>query len=135
MPLLLAWCYEPDEATCLAALQALQQVIKHTWPRMPAHASFLWAQLQQITEHQMRRSAAEPRKQSAPDAAETLILQCIAEIAEMLFLSGGSCFQNSVRDLAKHSRDPASDVMLQPVAWRMSVSHIKNDQHASKFAA
>ncbi|KAA6425014.1 MAG: hypothetical protein FRX49_05188 [Trebouxia sp. A1-2] len=48
MPLLLNWCQEPDLATQLKALEVLQEIVRHTWPRMPAHASFLWTFLANV---------------------------------------------------------------------------------------
>ena len=38
MPLLLPWCWAPDAQTRLLALQALTQLLRFCWPRVPAHA-------------------------------------------------------------------------------------------------
>ena len=115
MPLLLGWCREPDQATCLAALEALQEVIKYTWPRMPAHASFLWSQLQQTSalHLQMQVHQSQGRKGGADPNADAQIRNCVAKLAEMLYLCGGSLFQKTVSDAWANSRDPAADVMLQ----------------------
>ena len=113
MPLLLGWCREPDQATCLAALEALQEVIKYTWPRMPAHASFLWSQLQQISALHLRVHQSQGRKDGADPNADAQISNCVAKLAEMLYLCGGSLFQETVRDAWADSRDPNADLMLQ----------------------
>ena len=117
MPLLLGWCHEPDQATCLVALQALREVIKHTWPRMPAHASFLWQQLQQIS---TSVSAAHAGDREKPKGDELLkvdvdIRSCVANIAEMLYLCGGPLFQETMRDAWVSSKDPTAHVMLQSI--------------------
>lgn len=122
MPLLLGWCREPDQATCLAALEALHEVIKHTWPRMPAHARFLWSQLQQIsTSHpQMQGHGCQGHKHHADPAADARIRNCIAKIANMLYLCGGSLFQTSMHGAWKQSKDPTTDVMLQSIELYIS---------------
>ena len=38
MPLLLPWCWAPDEATRSLALPALRELLTQCWPRIPAHA-------------------------------------------------------------------------------------------------
>lgn len=114
MPLLLGWCHEPDQATCLAALQALQEVIRHTWPRMPAHATFLWSELQQISTEQAWKYPSDEGKTSSDSdgTLEAQILPCIAGVAEMLYLCGGGLFQNVVQDAWRQNKDPMGDVML-----------------------
>ena len=117
MPLLLGWCHEPDQATCLAALEALQEVIKHTWPRMPAHASFLWSQLQQINtlRPEMQACGSQGDKGGADPNADAKIGKCIAKVAEMLYLCGGSLFQKTIHTAWTDSKEPAADAMLQSV--------------------
>ena len=113
MPLLLGWCHAPDQATCLAALQALQEVIKHTWPRMPAHASFLWSQLQEISTEQAMCAHAEHDENASLSTTMAETMQHIANIGEMLYLCGGSALQKTIRDASDQSMDPAVAVMLQ----------------------
>ena len=113
MPLLLDWCHNLDEATQLKALEALQEVIKHTWPRMPAHASFLWSHLQGVcadiqadsTELRLAGQAVDPQND---------IKDCLACIAEMLYLCGGLHFQQMLHDHSQSS-DRVNDLMLQAV--------------------
>lgn len=45
MPLLLEWLHAHDAATRVAALTLLADVVRATWPRVPAHAPALWRQL------------------------------------------------------------------------------------------
>lgn len=120
MPLLLGWCREPGQATCLAALEALREIIKHTWPRMPAHASFLWLQLQHVsTLHpQMQVHGSQGHTDNAD--ADAQIRNCIAKIANMLYLCGGSLFQKTMRDAWKEHKDPTADVMLQSIELYIS---------------
>lgn len=122
MPLLLGWCHEPDQATCLAALEALHEVIEHTWPRMPAHASFLWSQLEHVsTLHpQMQEQGSQGDKDDADLDADAQIRNCIAKIANMLYLCGGSLFQKSIHGVWKQSKDPASDVVLRSLELYLS---------------
>ncbi|KAK9915551.1 hypothetical protein WJX75_000610 [Coccomyxa subellipsoidea] len=47
LPLLLDWVHAPDVDTRLAALPVLHAVLKHTWPRLPAHASIIWQHVAQ----------------------------------------------------------------------------------------
>lgn len=47
LPLLLEWVHAPDMDTRLAALPVLHAVLKHTWPRLPAHASIIWQHVAQ----------------------------------------------------------------------------------------
>ena len=118
LPLLLDWCCEPQQATCLAALQALREVIKHTWPRMPAHASFLWSRLQQISTARAQLYANNSPNNKGNDLQNTddaQIRKCIASIAEMLYLCGGSLCQNSIQDAWVDSKDPTADVMLKSI--------------------
>lgn len=124
MPLLLGCCHEPDQAVCLAALQVLREVIKYTWPRMPAHASFLWQQLQQISTSQPpgHASNSENYKGDGLLNAGADIKQCVANIAEMLYLCGGPLFQATVCDAWVSSKDPTADVMLQSVEVHVSGS-------------
>lgn len=42
MPLLLPWCWAPDEGTRLQALQALDVLLRCCWPRIPAHRGECW---------------------------------------------------------------------------------------------
>lgn len=114
MPLLLEWCHDLDGATQLKALQVLQQVVIHTWPRMPAHASFLWSQLQSI------HVAEGGDSEVASDAQRTCNMQeevkCHLEsIAELLYLCGGLPFQQSVQE-AMQAADGVNNCMLQAVA-------------------
>ncbi len=123
MPLLLEWCSEPDHTTQLKALEALQEVIRHTWPRMPAHASFMWSQLQTIcSENRLNIDAALDApgngmsKCRDADVVSKQIEQCLAGIAEMLFMCGGPAFQTSVQDMLISSDNVHKDVMLHAVA-------------------
>lgn len=116
MPLLLGWCQEPDQATCLAALQALREVIKHTWPRMRAHASFLWQQLQHISmSRSLHGGNAQACKGDGLLSADADIQSCVANIAEMLYLCGGPPFQETMHDAWVSSKNPAADVMLDAI--------------------
>lgn len=117
MPLLLGWCQEPDQATCLAALQALREVVKHTWPRMPAHASFLWQQLQHISisHSQAQGSNAQDHKGDGLPSADADIQSCVANIAEMLYLCGGPLFQETMHDAWVKSKNPTAHVMLSSI--------------------
>lgn len=129
MPLLLGWCHEADQATCLAALQVLQEVIKHTWPRMPAHASFLWSQLQQISTEQAAMCAQDEHSRDAPVSTTMAeIMQCGANIGEMLYLCGGSALQKAIQDTLGQSRDFATDMMLQSIAVRKSAQQTEGVQ-------
>ncbi|BDA44453.1 Uncharacterized protein At2g39910 at C-terminar half [Coccomyxa sp. Obi] len=47
LPLLLEWLHAPDLDTRLAAAPVLHAVLKHTWPRLPAHAGLLWQHVAQ----------------------------------------------------------------------------------------
>ena len=47
LPLLLEWLHAVDLDTRLAALPVLHTVLKHTWPRLPAHASIIWQHVAQ----------------------------------------------------------------------------------------
>ena len=124
MPLLLGWCHEPDQATCFAALEALQEVVKHTWPRMPAHASFLWSQLQQTSalHLQIQVHESQSHKGDADPDANADIRNCVAKIAEMLYLCGGALFQKSIHDAWVASGAPSADVMLQSIRKYVSAS-------------
>ena len=42
LPLLLEWLHAPDMDSRLAAAPVLHAVLKHTWPRLPAHAGVIW---------------------------------------------------------------------------------------------
>ena len=120
MPLLLGWSHEPETATCMAALEALQEVIKHTWPRMPAHASFLWSQLQQISIlHPQLQMHESPGNKGGADPS---IRHCIGKIAEMLYLCGGSLFQKTIHNAWVDSKDPTADVMLQSIEVYVSAA-------------
>ena len=123
MPLLLRWCHGPDLGTQLKAMQALQEVVRHTWPRMPAHASFLWSQLQRISADTANRAKEEEYMPGADDVSYAYaavspkqIQDCIASIARMLYLCGGVPFQKSVQDALHSSHIVNTDIMLQAVA-------------------
>lgn len=118
MPVLLGWCRDPQQATCIAALEALHEVIKHTWPRMPAHASFLWSQLQHISTLHPQMQVHE--SQGHKDDTDAQIRNCIVKIANMLYLCGGSLFQKSMCDAWKETKDPTADVMLQSIELYIS---------------
>lgn len=47
LPLLLEWLHAPDMDTRLAAAPVLHAVLKHTWPRLPAHADLIWQHVAQ----------------------------------------------------------------------------------------
>lgn len=122
MPLLLSWCQEPDPATQLKALEVLQEVVRHTWPRMPAHASFLWSQLH-IIQEQLQANTASHTAPDHPDldgshhdALQNEIQMQLASIARMLYLCGASGFQSCLRDACCESDSVKADVMLHAVA-------------------
>ncbi len=48
MPLLLGWCRAPQQHVRLAALRALLEAIRLTWPRIPVHAAVLWRVLRSV---------------------------------------------------------------------------------------
>jgi hypothetical protein len=54
MPLLLSWCLAPRQAVRAAALAALLEVMRLTWPRMPAHAGVVWRVLRRVHEEELR---------------------------------------------------------------------------------
>ena len=120
MPLLLNWCQEPDLATQLKALEVLQEVVRHTWPRMPAHASFIWSQLhgvqEQLQEQANTASDHSDLNESHPDALEKQMQMQLASIAKMLYLCGGSGFQCALRDACCESDSIEADIMLHAVA-------------------
>ncbi|KAL0020877.1 hypothetical protein WJX77_004791 [Trebouxia sp. C0004] len=92
MPQLLHWSQEPDLATQLKALEVLQEIVRHTWPRMPAHASFLWSQLH-VVQEQLQASTASDRSDLDGihhDAIVKKMQMQLASIATMLYLCGGS---------------------------------------------
>lgn len=117
MPLLLEWCREPDLATQLKALEALSEVIRYTWPRMPAHASFLWSQLHCIQSHE----CADLPLEVSPDAADAQqqLHWHLASIAKMLYLCGGSSFQASLKSKCHQLNGAETDTMLHAVAILM----------------
>ena len=114
MPLLLEWCREPDLATQLKALEALSEVIRYTWPRMPAHASFLWSQLHCIQSHESVDMLLEVPPDAA-DAQQHLHLH-LASIARMLYQCGGSAFQASLKSKCHQLNGAETDTMLHAVA-------------------
>ncbi len=118
MPLLLNWCQEPDLATQLKALEVLQEVVRHTWPRMQAHASFLWSQLHVIQKQLQANTAFDhfDFDGSHHDALQNGMQMQLASIAKMLYLCGGSCFQSALRDACCESDSVKADVMLHAVA-------------------
>lgn len=73
MPLLLGWCTAPQQAVRLAALRVLLQVIRLTWPRMPAHAAVVWAVLRRVhAEETQRRCGGGEGADSAAGSARVL---------------------------------------------------------------
>ena len=122
MPLLLNWCQEPDPATQLKALEVLQEVVRHTWPRMPAHASFLWSQLHVIQEQLQANTASDTASDhsdldgSHRDALDQKMQMQLASIAKMLYLCGGSGFQSSLRDACCESDSIEANIMLHAIA-------------------
>ena len=122
MPLLLDWCQEPDLATQLKALEVLQEVVRHTWPRMPAHASFLWSQLRVVQEQLQANTASDTASDHSDldavhhTALETKMQTQLVSIAKMLCLCGGSGFQGAMRDACCESNSIEADIMLHAVA-------------------
>ena len=84
---------------------------------MPAHASFLWSQLQQTSalHLQMQVHKSPIQKNGADSHAAAEIRNCVAKIAEMLYLCGGSLFQKSIHDAWANAEDPTADVMLHSI--------------------
>jgi len=115
MPQLLNWCQEPDLATQLKALEVLQETVRHTWPRMPAHASFLWPQLH-VVQEQLQANTASDLDGSHHDALQKKMQMQLASIAKMLYLCGGSDFQRAMRDACCKSGSVKADFMLHAVA-------------------
>ena len=113
MPLLVEWCRESDLATQLKALEALSEVIRHTWPRMPAHASFLWSQLHHIQHHHCADAPLEVSSDAAD--AQQQLLQHLASIAKMLYLCGGSAFQATLQCECHELDGGNTDIMLHAV--------------------
>ena len=111
MPLLLEWCHDLDESTQLKALEALQEVIRHTWPRMPTHASFLWSQLQGVCVETQADLAESKVAGQAVDLQKD-VKDCLACIAKMLYLCGGLHFQQMVHDQLQSS-SKTNNLMLQ----------------------
>lgn len=57
MPLLLGWCVAPRQSVRAAALEALLEVIRLTWPRIGAHAAVLWRVLRRVYDEERHRWA------------------------------------------------------------------------------
>lgn len=55
MPLLLGWCQAPHRHVQLAALSALLQAVRLTWPRIPVHAAVLWRVLRRVHGEEIKR--------------------------------------------------------------------------------
>ena len=114
MPLLLEWSKDDDHLTQLKALLVLQEVVKYTWPRMTAHASFLWSQLQSISADQQLLPNSSTSNANG-SGLQIDIQRAVCSIAELLYMCGGSPFRQTV-DAAIHMYDSQMNVMLQAVA-------------------
>ena len=53
LPLLLGWCLAARQAVRAAALEALLQVVRLTWPRVGVHALVLWQVLRRVHEEEL----------------------------------------------------------------------------------
>lgn len=97
MPTLLDWCYDPDLATQLEALQVLQVVVQHTWPRMTVHAPFVWGQLQKIAaQHEACCMQSRQGCRSSSSDMHGHIKEALCSIAEMLYWCSESAFQEEL---------------------------------------
>lgn len=119
MPLVLRCCHDRDVAIQLSALQALQEIVQHTWPRMTAHAGFLWSQLQDVaTQHEeccvvlRQHSSTTVADEATHPHAE--IKNCLSNITQMLYWCGDSAFQTQLHAL-KQAREPGTSELLQSV--------------------
>lgn len=101
LPLVLRWCHDDEPAVQLAALQALQEIVRFTWPRMTAHANFLLLEIQGVAAQHGGCSMVSPRRSSqqlAEDTSEThlAIKSCLCNITDMLYLCGGPVLQQQL---------------------------------------
>lgn len=91
-------CHDSDLAIQLASLQALQEIVRATWPRMEAHASFLWGQLQLIAaESDMYKSDTAQNSTEDPENMHDEVRSYLGKIAEMLYWCGGAELQQQLR--------------------------------------
>ena len=100
LPLVLRWCHDEDPAIQLAALQALQEIVRFTWPRMTAHANFLLLEIQGVAA-QHDSCMASQRRSSQKLAEDTskvhaAIKSCLCNIIDMLYLCGGPELQQQL---------------------------------------
>ena len=108
LPLVLRWCHDDDPAIQLAALQALQEIVRFTWPRMTAHANFLLLELQGIAAPHDGCSVKSQQRCSQKLAEDTsemhmAIKSCLCNITDMLYLCGGPVLQ---QQLCKSKQTP-----------------------------
>ena len=114
MPLLLEWSKEDDQLTQLKALLVLQEVVTYTWPRMTAHASFLWSQLQTISADQQFLPNSSTSNAVSPGLQKD-IQRAVCSVAELLYMCGGSPFQKTLND-AVQMHDDQMNAMLRAIA-------------------
>eukprot|EP00803_Ostreobium_quekettii_P010730 evm.model.scf_1932.3 EVM.evm.TU.scf_1932.3 scf_1932:22992-24926(+) len=80
MPLLLEWVCAHDAASRLTAIRTLHAVVKHTWPRMPAHAVLIWDVLQRVYDQEKghEERCAESGLEPSVDSKREVELLCIS---------------------------------------------------------
>ncbi|PRW39156.1 ARM repeat superfamily [Chlorella sorokiniana] len=111
MPLLLGWCRAPQQHVRLAALAALLEAIRMTWPRIPVHTAVLWGVLRRVHSEETQCSTVIGSAEQGPATVAAAAVDC----ALALWFAGGTAFQSELMT----AKGSAQDELLQAVMQRL----------------